>query len=334
MKAIRRIVVLLLLFLCLSGCGGDDASGVEVPASSAPTALVKDSEMQTSLASMTIDPNSVSETLPGKRYQAPEISPTVFHGDAAEGTDGVWIDTSAVCDGYVAVSAENSARLKFQVIMNETTYTYDLPNDGTETIYGLQSGDGHYLFRIMKNTTGSKYTKLFSTETDVTLKDEFQPFLRTNQYAQYDSSSDCVKQAAEIAAASETALDVVSGVFRYICDGVEYDKEKAETVEPGYIPDPDETIQTGKGICFDYAALAAAMLRSQGIPTKIIFGYVSPGDLYHAWNMFYTDETGWITVDYQVNKDNWTRLDLTFSANGGDVSSIGDGGSYSDLYVY
>ena len=86
--------------------------------------------------------------------------------------------------------------------------------------------------------------------------------------------------------------------------------------------------------CFDYASLAAALLRSQGIPCKVVFGYVAPDDLYHAWNMFYTKETGWVTVGFEVDKKNWTRMDLTFSANGADSEFIGDGSHYSDVYVY
>ena len=76
------------------------------------------------------------------------------------------------------------------------------------------------------------------------------------------------------------------------------------------------------------------MLRSQGIPTKMIFGYVAPNNLYHAWNMFYTPETGWVTASFQVNPNNWNRIDLTFSANGADSSFIGNGSNYSDLYNY
>ena len=91
---------------------------------------------------------------------------------------------------------------------------------------------------------------------------------------------------------------------------------------------------TGKGICFDYASLAAAMLRSQGIPAKVIFGYVSPNDLYHAWNVFYTKKTGWVSVEFKVDKNTWNRLDLTFAANGADNDFIGDGSNYSDVYYY
>ena len=76
------------------------------------------------------------------------------------------------------------------------------------------------------------------------------------------------------------------------------------------------------------------MLRSQGIPTKMVFGDVSPDDIYHAWNMFYTEETGWVTVKYEVKAGSWNRLDLTFSANGADSSFIGDGGNYLDELYY
>ena len=47
-----------------------------------------------------------------------------------------------------------------------------------------------------------------------------------------------------------------------------------------------------KGICFDYAALMTAMLRSQGIPTKLEIGY--SGEVYHAWISTYIDEIGWV----------------------------------------
>jgi hypothetical protein len=100
------------------------------------------------------------------------------------------------------------------------------------------------------------------------------------------------------------------------------------------VPDPDKTLADGKGICFSYASLAAAMLRSQGVPTKIIFGYVSPNDLYHAWNMFYTEEQGWVTAKFETAPGDWNRLDLTFSANGSDDKFIGDGGNYQDVYQY
>ena len=267
-------------------------------------------------------------------YDAPEMLRSAFHEGSAEVGKRSKIDISAVSDGYVGVSGTSDKRLKFQVLKGEETYTYDLASDGTPSIFPLQCGDGNYRFRIMENVTDKKYTELFSVNADVHLKDVFQPFLRPSDYVNYYSGSACVAKAAELAAGAGSSLEFISSVYDFVCSTVTYDREKAATVKSGYLPYPDETMSTGKGICFDYASLAAAMLRSQGIPTKLIFGYVAPKDLYHAWNMFYTAETGWVTVSFEVSADSWNRMDLTFAANGADASFIGDGSNYSDVYFY
>lgn len=303
-----RIISIFLVLLVLSGCGE-------------PAEPVKEL-------------TSVPEKNAAEPYVPPDISPAMFHREQAVGEDDTLVDVSAVSEGYVAVSAKSDSHLKFQVIQGDSTYNYDLPNDGTETIFSLQSGDGLYRFRVMENVMDTKYAELFATEAEVALQDEFQPFIRTNQYANYQADSDCVIKAKELAAEATTPVEVAHNIFAYICDNVTYDQEKAINVESGYIPSPDQTMAEGKGICFDYASLAASMLRSQGIPTKIIFGYVAPGDLYHAWNMFYTEETGWITVEYQVTGGEWNRIDCTFAANGADPTTTGDGTSYTDVYVY
>lgn len=269
-----------------------------------------------------------------KHYHTPAFLGSAFHADAAQGNGDVLLDLSAVSQGYVAVAGWSPARLKFQVICGESTYTYDIYSDGTPSIFPLQCGDGLYTFRVMENVTDSQYAQLYIAEAEVALADQFQPYLRPSAYANYSQDSACVKKATKLAKKAEDELGVVSAVYEYICKTVKYDYPKASSVQSGYLPDPDETLETGMGICFDYASLAAAMLRSQGIPAKVIFGYVSPDGLYHAWNMFYTEKTGWVTVGYKVEKNNWNRLDLTFAANGADESFIGNGGNYVDVYFY
>ena len=257
-----------------------------------------------------------------------------FHEELAENEGRVRLDLSALEQGYVAVSATSDKRLKFQVIKDEDTYTYDLASDGTPSVFPLQSGNGSYRFRVMENVVDKKYSELCARICEVRLLDEFQPFLRPSSYVNYRSDSECVKKAEELIKGASDDASVVKAVYNCVCESVKYDREKAASVKSGYLPDPDETLRTGKGICFDYAALAASMLRSQGIPTKMVFGYVAPKDLYHAWNMFYTEETGWVTVTFSVNPKDWTRIDLTFSANGADSNFIGDGSNYSDVYYY
>lgn len=267
-------------------------------------------------------------------YQAPDFADSAFHSEAAQGADGALIDLSATAQGYVGASAQREGKLKFQVTMGDTTYTYNLPADGTPEIFPLQGGNGEYTFCVLEEVSEGKYAKVYEDSATVALSDEFQPFLRPSQYVPYGPDSACVRKAGEIAATQSDALGVVEAVFDYICESVTYDKELAGTVESSYLPDPDKTLQSGKGICFDYASLAAAMLRSQGIPTKMVFGYVQPDELYHAWNMFYTQESGWVTVQYEVESNSWNRLDPTFAANGSDAEFIGDGTNYTDTKYF
>ena len=322
MKIIRLLSITLAILLASTAC----SSGVE---RSDAQSYIARSTPSIQVASTSPAAPQTSETSSGIT-----ILESVFHKDLAVVKGTAWIDVSSVADGYVAVSAICDKRLKFQVICGQMTYNYDMKNDGTPSVFPLQSGNGEYRFRVMKNTSEKKYAEIHSVTCAVTLKDQFQPFLRPSAYVNYSKDSKCVAKAAELTKNCKTDLEKIKVIYDFVCKTVKYDHQKAQTVQSGYLPTPDETMTTGKGICFDYASLAASMLRSQGIPTRVIFGYVSPNGLYHAWNMFYTKESGWVTVSYQLNPSNWTRMDLTFSANGADGKFIGDGGNYKDVYMY
>ena len=268
------------------------------------------------------------------RMEVPPMATSAFHPELAENSGKVSVDLSAVSEGYVALCAYSNSRLKAQVLKDDMTYTYDLSSEGVPSILPLQCGSGRYTIRVLENVGSTKYAVIYITERDVKLLDEFQPFLRPNDYARYDASSLCVQSASHIAAHSRDALEFIGGVYELICGSIAYDAVKASRTTTMYLPDVDATLISGKGICFDYAWLAAAMLRSQGVPTKIIFGYVAPNDLYHAWNMFYTKEKGWITVSFEVGDDTWNRIDLTFSAGGASDEFIGDGSHYTAVYYF
>ncbi len=329
MKKSRVLALLLAAVLLLAGCakGSDEQLN---------TAQIEETETVEDPEEVPAAERAASLPFTAVAYaaQAGGFLGVSYDQSKAVSKNDAHIDTSHVAEGYVAVSAKSPNRLKFQVIFGTVTYNYDMKNDGTVSYMPLQSGNGSYKFRVMKNVSDNKYAEINSTTADVKLKDAYQPFLRPNDYAKYTQDSACVKKSAELCKNKKTDLERVSAVYDYVCKSIKYDRQLAATVKSGYLPDPDSTMASGKGICFDYASLAAAMLRSQGIPTKIIFGYVSPDGLYHAWNMFYTEETGWVTVSWQVSAKNWTRMDLTFSANGADDKFVGNGGNYKDVYVY
>lgn len=302
-RKIWQRVLCLVLALMLAACTGKAATQQQVPGTT------------------------------GGGYTAPPMQTSVFDAQAAQGENGAQVDVSHVSQGYVAASGLSDKRLKFQVVFGDVKYNYDLPGDGTSQCYVLQSGSGSYTFRVMQNTTEDKYAEIYSITVDVQLENEFVPFLRPSQMVSYNADSACVAKAAELAAQAGTESGAVANIYAYIQNNIDYDTNKAKTVQAGYLPDPDETLSTGKGICYDYASLAAAMLRSQGIPTKLITGYVQPGDLYHAWNMIWLEETGWITVKIEAPANSWERIDLTFAA-GASAAYTGDGTGYTDRLTY
>ncbi len=276
-------------------------------------------------------------TTSGPAYTEPTSVPVAaFDAAAATGSNGALIDASQTAKGFVGASATSSSRLKFQVIKGDVSYNYDLPSDGTPIICPINMGDGAYTFRVMQNTSGSNYAAIATTDAAVTLENQFVPFLNPTLFCEFTNSSPSVQKARELAANAQNEGDVVRAVYEWIATNVTYDKAKASQLADGtgYVPDPDSTLSSTTGICFDYASLAAAMFRSLGIPCQIITGYVSPDNVYHAWNMIYIDGS-WVSAQISVDPDKWTRIDLTFAASdGGNTSTIGDGTSYTDRYVY
>jgi hypothetical protein len=271
----------------------------------------------------------------GDAFSVPsELKTTTYNEDEAEAGPNCTIDVAHADDGYVVATAKNDARLKFQVVASDMSYNYDLPGDGTPLVVPINMGNGSYNFRIMQNTSGNNYVELFSTAQEVQLSDDKAPFLVPNVFVNYDENSEVVKKARELAADCENEADVVRAVYNWVVENIKYDNDKAAKLATatGYIPNPDETLQEGKGICFDYASLGAAMLRSLGIPCKVVTGYVSPNNVYHAWNMVYIDGE-WVSSKIIIPSHTWSRIDLTFAA-GGASSTVGDGTSYTDRYIY
>jgi transglutaminase-like putative cysteine protease len=243
------------------------------------------------------------------RVLTPEASGTeVYENDDAS------IDVSNASDGYVMVAYKGSAAKVRMLIETPAgnTYNYLMDLDGTYDVFPLSEGSGTYKIGVYENLHDNQYAVAFSQSVNITLKDEYSMYLYPNAYVHFTASSTAVKKGQELAAGADTDLDVVENVYHYITKNIKYDYDKAETVESGYVPDVDETLATGKGICFDYASLMGAMLRSQGIPTRLEIGYA--GTEYHAWISVYTKETGWIDKVIQFDGNKWTLMDPTLGS--------------------
>ncbi len=315
----RKLFGIILCFwmVCLmAGCSGAPGPSSD---NAAPDQI---SESQTPMTDGAA-PRTKAEVLPARMDQAASVF-----------IDGGYIDLSQTEKGFIGVSFQSDVRMKFQVIHEEETYTYDLPSDGTETIYPLNMGDGTYVFKLMQNVGGTKYMKIWTDTAEVRLMDEFQPFLRPNQICSYDASDPLVEKAYELTRYAKSDLEIAGAIYDFLKENVVYDHEKARTVQSGYLPDPSSTLITKDGICFDYSSLAAAMLRSQGVPCQVVTGYVGEDQLYHAWNRIYIKEQGWLSVEIKVSPLNWKRVDITFAAGGSSADVLEDDARYTNRFIY
>ena len=269
----------------------------------------------------------------------------IYSGDRSE------IDATNKSLGYLTIRylKETSKKLKIKITKYDNNgkeglaYIYDLNNTAKAEVYSLTEGNGKYLVKVMENIDGDRYAVVQSQTFDIKLSNALAPYLIPIQYINYNSTSKAVAKAKELTKNSKTDLDRVQAIYKYILDSVVYDYDKAKKVVAGelngYVPVIDVILDKKKGICFDYSSLMAAMLRSVGIPTKLIMGYVAPNNGYHAWNDIYITGTGWIRVNSAVYFDGktWSRMDSTFAAankSGKQTAFIGNGKNYSPLYQY
>lgn len=336
----------LLLVALLSGCGAGaqtGAAGEEDTAAQEET-LPETEETQITEEAYTdqvvleeVDLEDEAVALAEAPAAVSSMLLPTASGTLVKTSDKAEIDYSNTADGYVMVryKASTTKRLKAQVKGPTTTYTYNLTAGKWET-FPLSDGNGSYQVVVYENISGTKYATVLSLSCTVTLKDEFAPFLRPNQYVDYSNAVNTVAKAKELTAGMTDPLDKVQAVYNYVVKNITYDKQKAATVQSGYLPVLDTVLATKTGICFDYAALMTGMLRSQGVPCKLVVGYA--GTAYHAWISVWSEKNGWIDGVIYFDGTSWQRMDPTFASSGKQSASImqyiGDGKNYTTKYVY
>ena len=336
-----KLIALILcaaLSLCLAGCGsgsgGAGGSGSASGGSGSSASSSGDSSSGGSGSGSDSGDSSEDSDFEPRWTWTEFLTPE--HGDWVEGNELVSVDLSNCSEGYVMIEYMGSAAnavLQVSIPDGSATYTYPILA-GTQT-FPLSCGDGTYKLVILEQTNGDFYAVAYSTSVDVTLNDEFRPYLYPNEYVNYTSDCKSVALGMELSYSSSDDLGYVSNVYNYVIDNITYDEAKAAGDLTYYVPDIDETLDTGTGICFDYASLMAAMLRSQRIPTKLVFGY--SGTTYHAWVSVYLTEYGWVDGIIEFDGSSWELMDPTLGANNGasDVASyIGDGSNYTEKYWY
>ncbi|MDR3307734.1 MAG: transglutaminase-like domain-containing protein [Coriobacteriales bacterium] len=247
------------------------------------------------------------------------------------------MDYSNMSQGYFMVKSY-LGDTKVKVLVNvagSKQYQYTLDRGDVYTVIPLSEGNGTYAVEVYENVYDQQYSPILSQNLEVTLDDEFLPFLYPSQYVNFNLENQAIAEAQRLIEGATSDVEALDQVYAWVVTNIDYDYEEAVTVASGYLPAIDEVYETRMGICFDYAVLTAAMLRSQRIPAQLVVGYA--GSAYHAWIEVHCADTGEIGM-YVFNGEKWVQMDPTFDAASKgtqDLSSvIGDGNNYQPLFYY
>lgn len=317
------LIAALILTACGASPGGSSQNGSGGPVSQSPGSSPPSS-------------GGSSSSAKGNRSNDIRVFVPSAPGTAVKENDTTSLDYSNASEGYVSVRySGTSSKVKIRITgPDSVVYTYDI-SAGDYVVFPLTGGNGTYTVGLYENIQGTEYSTAFYETIDIAVTNELAPYLYPNQYVYFTESSSCVAKASELVYSANNDLEAINLIYNYIITNITYDYAKAETPPTGYVSDVDAILSSGTGICLDYAAVMATMLRSQGIPTRLEVGYAS--DAYHAWISIYIEDIGWVNGVVEFTGDTWTLMDPTFGANTKESTLkkfIGDGSNYTLQKIY
>lgn len=276
MKKIFLIIAIMILMLTFAACES---------ASNDPIQTAK------------VDSKEEIEALFSELISRPELVPSEKPQDVIS-TEYAHLGLIQVC-----YNSETDTKLKLQVLNGDNRIVYNLFGDGRVEAFSLQYGSGEYTVRIMENVEENQYmaveTKTFETEID----DEISVYLNSIQNIDWNYDKLPIEDVPYIVyesletGESHLLYECSEELYFYVTDNIKYDNDKIKDLPYNYVPDIEQTYVEKSGLCYDYASLFASMLRSIGVPAKLVKGYTSAQpDVYHAWTEVYVDGR-WMILD-------------------------------------
>ena len=251
----------------------------------------------------------------------------------------VTVNIGNVSRGYFKIKHQTDTYALVQVISSggDISDFFNIGGNNDWEVFPLTRGDGVYTIQVLEHYEGRDFKVVFSYYVNVILENQNYPFLYPNRYVNFDENSAAVALAGRLAARATSDLEFVWLVYDYITTNVSFDLDFARAVYAGlvldHVPDIDATLARGMGICFDFAILAASMMRSQNIPTKVEIGYVL--EIFHAWVAVYVPSADWGNAAHPTLAG-WGLLDpTTTSANNaeGFLNPVVNVNEYSMLFL-
>ncbi|MDW7670595.1 MAG: transglutaminase-like domain-containing protein [Bacillota bacterium] len=212
------------------------------------------------------------------------------------------LDTQSIETGILSVlyQAPQTNTTKIMIENGSNRVFYNLPSDRTEERFALLMGNGNYKISILEHVKGNQYRPVQTETLQVNIKDSSTLYLSSVQEIRWNEEMAAIQKAAELTEGMTTDLEKVTAVYEYMVMNISYDYDKIPTLTSSYLPDVDSIFLSNKGICYDYASLFAAMLRSVGVQAKMAKGYAARLEEYHAWNEVMVDGE-WRTIDTTID---------------------------------
>lgn len=220
----------------------------------------------------------------------------VFPGSATAGPKTPSIDKSKLGQGLIAVEYDEAKRDEYLIRISRGAVSDDYKLTANAA-YPLTAGNGDYKVTIGELVDGKRYKVVADENITLKLKDEKIVFLQSSNMINWNDKTKAVVKARELTKTAKNDQEKLALIYKYVVNNVKYDNEKAATIKSGYMVNLDAVFNTNTGICYDYATMTAAMLRSVGVPTKLVMGYHKDDKAtYHAWNQVYVGDQ-WVTID-------------------------------------
>lgn len=209
-----------------------------------------------------------------------------------------FIDKANLPMGYITIKYDGLSSAKHKAILEKDgfQYTYTLDKAKPAESFPLQMGNGSYKLTVYENVKGNSYRPVNSESFTAPISDSARPYLQSVQSIEWNDSTKAVIKARELTKNLNTDAEKVEVIHNYVVKNIKYDEGKINSIGANYLPNIDEIYSAGSGICYDFSSIMAGMLRSVGIPTKLIKGYSNTTTVYHSWNEIYLNGK-WIIVD-------------------------------------
>lgn len=217
---------------------------------------------------------------------------------------------------------ENQEVLQYQILI-----THNPDVDISEDYYGNRVGNFNVLEAHTEMTIESRMLvrvnhSLKIPEVDSTavrdIEEEKQKsiiLLRLCYLDEIEKQDEIEAILKEINIENKSIIEIAQRCNNYVFENFTYTKgiTNIETTV-------DEILTHKKGVCQDFAHILLQLLRTAGIPSRYVSGYICPNEsglrgegATHAWVEIYTPNQGWLGLDPTNNiwtMDNHVRLSV------------------------